>query len=65
MCEGGEKMSYYDDRDLPYEPTQEDIDDCLAFINSMTAEDWENLHKLVEEELINDLCDDGDVFIFI
>ena len=57
-------MSYYDDGDI-VEVTQQDIDDCLAFINSMTSEDWEKLHKRVDEELINDMCDDGDVFIFI
>ena len=57
-------MSYYDDGDI-VEVTQQDIDDCLAFINSMTAEDWEKLHKDVEEELINDMCDDCDTFIFI
>ena len=46
--------------------TEDDLNDVVAFLNSMTAEDWEKLHKDVEEELINDMCyDDCDTFIFI
>ena len=38
----------YDDRDdydFPYELTQNNINEVVAFLNSMTAEDWEKLHK--------------------
>lgn len=58
----------YDDRDdydFPYELTQNNINEVVAFLNSMTLNDWEKLHKDVEEELINDMCDDADTFIFI
>ena len=55
----------YDDYDF-YKPTEEDLKDVIAFMNSMTAEDWKKLYKDVEEELINDMCyDDCDTFIFI
>ena len=59
---------YFDnarDVDLPYEPTEEDLKDVVAFLNSMTLNDWKKLYKDVEEELINDMCDDCDTFIFI
>ena len=45
--------------------TEDEINDVVDFLNSMTLNDWEKLRKDVEEELINDMCDDGDVFIFI
>ena len=45
--------------------TEDEINDVVDFLNSMTLGDWEKLRKDVEEELINDMCDDGDVFIFI
>lgn len=59
---------YFDndrDVDLSYEPTEEDLKDVVAFLNSMTLNDWEKLRKDVEEELINDMCDDCDTFIFV
>lgn len=45
--------------------TEDEINDVVDFLNSMTLNDWEKFRKDVEEELINDMCDDGDVFIFI
>ena len=45
--------------------TEDEINDVVDFLNSMTLNDWEKLRKDVEKELINDMCDDGDVFIFI
>ena len=68
FASGGDFMCYddRDDYDFPYELTQNNINEVVAFLNSMTAEDWEKLHKDVEEELINDMCyDDCDTFIFI
>ena len=59
---------YFDDDrhvDLPNEVTEDDINDVVAFLNSMTLGDWEKLRKDVKEELINDMCDDCDTFIFV
>ena len=64
----GQALDWSDENEcnFPYELTQNNINEVVAFLNSMTAEDWEKLHKDVEEELINDMCyDDCDTFIFI
>lgn len=46
--------------------TEDEINDVVDFLNSMTLNDWEKLRKDVEEELIiDDVYDDADTFIFI
>ena len=35
--------------DESQEPSEEDLKDVVAFLNSMTLGDWEKLHKEVEE----------------
>lgn len=46
--------------------TEDEINDVVDFLNSMTLNDWEKLHDEVKEELIiDDVYDDADTFIFI